>query len=86
MVSHNTKKALTIAGAGLATLAGSSVLSSNVSADAVAPDTTDVTNTTTDTPQAQHEAALKALDEAKERWTSNPGIKWCQKGSWSSAS
>ena len=65
MVSHNTKKALTIAGAGLATLAGSSVLSSNVSADAVAPDTTDVTNTTTDTPQAQHEAALKALDEAK---------------------
>ncbi|WP_317294304.1 SEC10/PgrA surface exclusion domain-containing protein [Ligilactobacillus saerimneri] len=67
MVSHNTKKALTIAGAGLATLAGSSVLSSNVSADAVAPDTTDVTNTTTDTPQAQHEAALKALDEAKAK-------------------
>lgn len=67
MVSHNTKKALTIAGAGLATLAGSSVLSSNVSADNVAPDTTDVTNTTTDTPQAQHEAALKALDEAKAK-------------------
>lgn len=67
MVSHNTKKALTIAGAGLATLAGSSVLSSNVSADTVAPDTTNVTNTTTDTPQAQHEAALKALDEAKDK-------------------
>ena len=67
MVSHNTKKALTIAGAGLATLAGSSVLSSNVSADAVAPDTTNVTNTTADTPQTQHEAALKALDEAKAK-------------------
>ena len=67
MVSHNTKKALTIAGAGLATLAGSSVLSSNVSADTVAPDTTNVTNTTTDTPQAQHEAALKTLDEAKDK-------------------
>ena len=67
MVSHNTKKALTIAGAGLATLAGSSVLSGNVSADTVAPDTTNVTNTTADTPQAQHEAALKALDEAKAK-------------------
>lgn len=67
MVSHNTKKALTIAGAGLATLAGSSVLSSNVSADTVASDTTNVTNTTTDTPQTQHEAALKALDEAKAK-------------------
>lgn len=67
MVSHNTKKALTIAGAGLATLAGSSVLSSNVSADTVAPDTTNVTNTTADTPQTQHEAALKALDEAKAK-------------------
>lgn len=67
MVSHNTKKALTIAGAGLATLAGSSVLSSNVSADAVAPDTTNVTNTTADTPQTQHEAALKALDEAEAK-------------------
>ena len=67
MVSHNTKKALTIAGAGLATLAGSSVLSSNISADTVAPDTTNVTNTTADTPQTQHEAALKALDEAKAK-------------------